>query len=111
VALYQQAADQSYAKAQYFMGVAYYYGQGVETDTKDPEDYVAAVQWYQLAGDQGYAAAQSTLGFCFQVGRGCNLSIEQAEKYFRLAAAQGDSYASAKLGSLQDFMVAKSSAT
>lgn len=101
---YQQAADQGYAKAQYYLGLAYYYGQGVVTDTDDPEDYTAAVKWYQLAADQGYAPAQSTLGFCCQVGRGCNLQIAEAEKYFRLAAAQGDEYASAKLGSLHNFL-------
>lgn len=104
VKYYQQAADQGYAKAQYYIGVAYYYGQGVETDTDDPEDFPAAVKWYQLAADQGYAAAQSTLGFCLQVGKGCNLDIAGAEKYFRLAAEQGDTYASAKLGTLKDFL-------
>jgi hypothetical protein len=106
VKLYQQAAEQGYAKAQYYMGVASYYGQGVETDTEDPEDYEAAVRWYQLSADQGYAAAQSNLGFCFQVGCGCNLSLVEAEKYYSLAAEEGDAYASAKLGSLKDFMPA-----
>jgi TPR repeat protein len=110
VKCYQAAADQGYAKAQYYMGVANYYGQGVETTTDIPEDFEAAVQWYQLSADQGYAPAQSNLGFCYQVGKGCSLQMEEAEKYFKLAAAQGDAYASAKLGSLQDFMVAAASA-
>ena len=52
---YQLAADQGHAAAQFFMGIAYEEGQGV--DESDEE----AVQWYQLAADQGHADAQSFL--------------------------------------------------
>lgn len=108
VKFYSEAAEQGYAKAQYYLGLASYYGQGVETDTDDKEDYEAAVRLYSLAADQGYAPAQSNLGFCYQIGKGCNINIEKAEKYFKLAADQGDSYASAKLSSLKDFIRASS---
>ena len=103
VKYYRQAADQGYPKACYYMGVANYYGQGIELEPGDTEDFEAAVKWYHQSADQGYAPSQSNLGYCYQVGKGCNLSVEEAEKYFNLAAEQGDVYASAKLNSLKEF--------
>ena len=45
------AAEQSFAPAQYNLGVMYDNGDGV------PQDEVEAMRWYRLAADQGFAAA------------------------------------------------------
>jgi TPR repeat protein len=43
------------AKAQFDLGVAYHFGQGV------PQDEVEAVKWYRKAAVQGYDKAQYNL--------------------------------------------------
>ena len=52
----QKAADQGDADAQFFLGVAYQDGEGVEQSDKE------AVRWYRQAADQGKADAHFCLG-------------------------------------------------
>ena len=55
---YTKAAEQGHAVAQYALGVAYYYGEGVLKDFKE------AVKWWTKAAEQGIAKAQLTLHPC-----------------------------------------------
>ena len=48
---WEPLAEQGNASAQYYLGVMYYYGQGV------PQDYKTAVKWYKPAAKQGNAFA------------------------------------------------------
>lgn len=62
----------AYAIAQYSLGVAYWFGAGVEQD-----DAAAAVR-YLLAAEQGNAAAQFMLGVAYGQGRGVTQNAAMA---------------------------------
>ncbi|MGA2170957.1 MAG: hypothetical protein ABSG62_22455, partial [Terracidiphilus sp.] len=55
-ACYRKAAEQGYADAQFNLGVAYAYGEGVR------QDYARAAVWLRKAAEQGHAEAQRSLG-------------------------------------------------
>ena len=55
VELYQKAADQGNAHAQYGLGNCYFEGEGV------PEDHKKAVEWFQKAADQEHEDAIKAL--------------------------------------------------
>jgi TPR repeat protein len=66
--LWEQAAAQGNAQAQYNLGLLYYNGQGV------PQDYTKAREWFEKAAAQGLAQAQQSL---------------KAREWYEQAAAQG----------------------
>jgi len=49
--LFQQAADQGHASAQYYLGMIYERGVGV------PRDLAAALNWYRQSATNGFAEA------------------------------------------------------
>ncbi len=70
------------AKAQYRLGVIYYYGQVV------PQDYAEALQWYRKAAEQGYATAQYYLGVTYHTGLDVPQDYVQAHMRYNLAASR-----------------------
>ena len=82
--MYQKAAEQGDASAQFNLGVMYYDGQGVK------QDYFKAVEWYQKAAEQGDASAQFNLGFMYDEGRGVKQDYSKAKEYFGLACDNKD---------------------
>lgn len=52
---YQKAAEKGYALAQFYLGLCYHNGEGVEKNLSE------AVKWYRKAADQGHAEAQNAL--------------------------------------------------
>ena len=64
IRLWQAAADQGDAKAQFNLGQMYANGQGVA------QDFKAALAWYCKAAEQGDAEAQYNLGIMYSDGRG-----------------------------------------
>ena len=111
---YKKAAEQLYDYALNNLGDCYYYGEGVE------QDYVQAAKWYKQAAErgneyapdnlelliqkldnaaaQGDAAAQCNLAKCYDGGWGVEQDDEEAEKWFYIAAKQGDAEAQYHLG-------------
>src|SRR5262249_21354830 len=85
--LYQKAADQGYASAQYNLGVVYKNGQGV------PKDLGRAAELYQKAADQGDASAQNNLGVLYENGQGVPKDLGRAAELYQKAADQGDASA------------------
>ena len=85
-------AKQGDAKAQFYLGVCYYNGEGVEKDLTE------AVKWYRKAAEQGLAEAQCNLGVCYDYGEGVEKDITEAVKWYRKAAEQGDARAQCNLG-------------
>jgi len=79
-----KAAEQSYAPAQYKVGIAYAYGEGIE---KDP--YEAAI-WYRKAAKQGYAIAQRNLGVMYMNGDGINQDKPLALAWYGILAENGN---------------------
>jgi uncharacterized protein len=76
-------AEQGNAVAQTFIGLMYYYGQGV------PQDYALAAAWYRNAAEQGNAIAQSNLGGLYYQGQGVPQDYALAVAWYRTAAKGG----------------------
>jgi uncharacterized protein len=83
-ALYQQAADTGYARAQHNLGFMYAEGRGV------PQDEFKAVDYYRAAMAQSYTPAITSLGIAYAEGRGVSREPHTAATLLRRAAAAGD---------------------
>jgi TPR repeat protein len=94
VRLYRLSAEQGDARAQIFLGLMYYKGQGV------PQDYKEAVKWFRLSAEQGEASAQYNLGQSYYQGKGVPQDYKEAVKWFRLLAEQGFAKAQPNLGGM-----------
>jgi hypothetical protein len=79
-----KAANQGYAPAQYYLGEAFEFGNGV------PRDDVKAAGWYRSAADQNDFLAQVALGMMYQEGRGVPQDYSEAAKWLRQAVGQVD---------------------
>ena len=55
IALIRRSAEQGYTEAQYNLGSAYYFGEGVL------QDYTQAVYWWRKAAEQGHRMAINSL--------------------------------------------------
>jgi TPR repeat protein len=86
---YRKAADQGNAHAQAQLGLMYANGTGV------PRDDTEAARWYRKTADQGNTNAQFTLGGMYESGTGVPRDLVEAYKWNALAAAGGESVASA----------------
>ena len=80
------------ADAQYTLGVAYNFGEGV------PQDHAEAVRWYRMAAEQGNSSAQNNLGTAYNRGEGVPQNYVEAVKWYRMAAEQGDAAGQVNLG-------------
>lgn len=78
--------------AQYYLGVMYENGQGVEQDIQK------ALDWYKKGASQGDSDCQYEVGRLFQYGIGVDQDYSEAAKYYTQAANKGDKYAQTALG-------------
>jgi TPR repeat protein len=85
--LFRLAAEQGYARAQYYTGRFLY-------DTSEE------ILWYRLAAAQGNAEAQYNLGKMFEDGRGVAQDLAEAIRWYRLAAEQEYYHAQERLRKL-----------
>ena len=81
--LYEMAARQGHAVAQYNLGQMYYLGQGFE------QSYEKAEEYYEAAARQGHADAQAKLGGLYANDEGVEQSDEKAREWWMKAAEQG----------------------
>lgn len=88
---FRQAAEQNHPRAQFWLGICHYYGQGV------PQDYAEAVRWFALAAQQELPPAQSMLGDCFYHGRGVAQDYREAFRWYCKAAVSGNNAESPKI--------------
>ena len=79
--LYQQAANQGYARAQNMLGLAYINGEGV------PRDASEAIRWWKKAAEQGYGEAMSHLGWQYKTGHGVPQDYVTAHMWYNLHSA------------------------
>ena len=91
LAEWHQAAEQGDAKAQYDLGVIYYYGKGIAQDS------FKAFEWFQKAAEQGLADAQYELGIMYYYGNGTAQDYRKALAWFQKAAEQGHAKAQSNL--------------
>lgn len=80
----KMSAEDGNPVSQFQLGLAYYYGEGVE------QDHNAAARWFAESAKQGYVHAKTALGVCFRRGEGVLPDYIEAVSLFRLAADQGD---------------------
>ena len=81
----QPFAEQGHAEAQYYLGLRYYYGRGVD------EDYNEAVKWFRKAAEQGHPKAQDYVDQMESIGKKApdfTLQTLTGER-FNLAEQQG----------------------
>lgn len=83
-------------KERYEIGMAYYYGDGVE------QDYEHAFSYFMIAGEvEQYPPALNMLGICYRDGKGAEQNIDEALACFQRAAELGSSDATKNLEDLQ----------
>ena len=87
-------AEQGNARAQFYMGFMYSYGQGVRGG------WTEAARWYHLAGEQGDTCARLQLGFAYEMSAGVRQDGSEAVRWYRLAAESGVADAQERLASL-----------
>jgi len=95
-ALFETAAGNGNANAQFCLGSMYDSGQGVT------RNYVEAIKWYRLAGAQGSVGAQNNLGEIYYYGKSGKVNYGEAAKWYRPAAEQGNMNAQFRLGYMYD---------
>src|SRR5689334_6842286 len=78
----QTAAASGDMLAQFSLGLAYEYGNGVERDISQ------AAEWYRRAADRGLPEAQNNYGRLLMMGLGVTENDAEAMKWFRRAAAE-----------------------
>ena len=88
----QKCANRGSLTAQNFLGYAYEYGVGVETND------VEAARWYRKAAKRGVADAQYKLARMYQTGSGVNEDPARAVVLLRKAAERGYILAQNRLG-------------
>jgi TPR repeat protein len=80
------------ATSQYFLGVCYRQGTGVQ------KDEIEALRWIRLAADQNHSEAQYYLGEYHEKGLGLQTSHAAAVSNYSAAAKQGHAQAQLRLG-------------
>lgn len=68
-------------------GTSDYY-KGV--DASRAEDYKTAAKYYSLAAKKGHSSAQYNLGLLYEEGKGIEKNMEEASKWYRRSAEQGN---------------------
>ena len=90
--LYQPAAAQGVAEAQYRVAVMHKFGWGAE------RDHAVAAKGFRAAAEQGHAEAQSELAIYYKDGRGVARDMQRAAEWFLKASEQGVGIAQLNLG-------------
>jgi len=80
LSVWQQAASQGDAKAQYYVGEIFEKGIGAKPD------YDSAVLWYNKAIKQGYRPAQMSMGRLYEIGLGVPKDLVKAMNLYRQAS-------------------------
>ncbi len=86
------AEQSNHELAEYYLGVMYANGQGVE------QDYKEAASWYRKSAEQGVAPAQYRLGELYLNGQGVPKDSEFAYAWLSTAADAGHKDATEALG-------------
>ena len=92
--LYSKAANMGDKDGQFYLGYAYYDGQGVS------QDFAKAVEWYRKAAAQGNSASMLCLGEMYRDGVGVKQDYAKAIEWFQKAIADDHDGACIALGIL-----------
>lgn len=94
--LLHKYAEQGDAEAQYRLGMAHGYGNGV------PKDYRKSAEWYQKSAEQGHLDAQEQLAEAYDFGRGVPRNYAEAAKWYLKVAEQGRSGVQCRIGTFYE---------
>ncbi|MFL6439455.1 MAG: tetratricopeptide repeat protein [Terriglobales bacterium] len=92
VARWKSEAERGDASAQFWLGVAYERGKGVE------QDFAQALRWSAESAKQGNADAQNMLGQMYEDAEGVSRDYIQAAKWCRAACENRPDYGGAGQG-------------
>ena len=92
LSVWQEAAEQGVAGAEFLVAFCHDCGVGVD------QDDASAVAWYHPAAEKGIAMAQNNLGWMCVQGRGVPRDYDEALRWFRKAAEQDNAFAACNLG-------------
>jgi TPR repeat protein len=90
VKFFRQAAERGDAGGNYNLGVAYELGHIPLENDADVNNLEVAIKLFHLAAEKGYVHAQIKLGEMSAYGVGMAVDLDEAVKWFRLAADKGD---------------------
>jgi len=94
---YEMSAMNNNPIAQYYMGVAYYFGDdGIE------KDFDKAFDWYKKSAMNGHKKAQYNLGLCYYKAIGTKKDDSMAFEWYKKSAEQGFALAQLNLGYFYD---------
>lgn len=88
------AAEKGNYKAQYQLGICYYYGRGIKSDKKQ------AVEWWHKSAEAGFSPAQYELGRSYYTGEGVKRNYDEAIKWLTKSANSGNANAQYLLGEI-----------
>ena len=74
---YMAATQHDDCESQYFLGVCYLFGKGVE------KNHSAAFEWFKKAADKNNVDALNALGYCYAKGIGTTVDYYKAADCFR----------------------------
>ena len=93
-ALGRKAAEQGNPDGEYFLGMAYSFGNGVELDFKK------ALLWYLKAAEQGDTRAMSSVAEAYGSGNGVERDVQEELRWLRNACSAGSRNACGLLESI-----------
>lgn len=91
---FSHAAEKGNHKAQYQLGICYYYGRGIKIDKK------RAVEWWHKSAEAGFSPAQYELGRSYYKGEGVKRNHDEAIKWLTKSADGGNANAQYLLGEI-----------
>ncbi|MGB3874841.1 MAG: caspase family protein [Shinella zoogloeoides] len=89
---YTSSAEHGYPRAQWRLGLMYYYGKNYYEFAVD-KDVSLALKWYWKAAESGYAPAMSSLARAYLDGTGVPKDIDRARRWYTQAIEAGDTRA------------------
>ena len=93
---YRKAAEQGNAVGQFWLG--FFYEHGASSIIQDGKE---AAIWLRKAADQGLTQAQYALAGLYEMGNGVSKDYDEALKWYRLAAVNGDNDSKKKILELE----------
>lgn len=95
---YRKAAGQGNAEGQFFLGVMYDSGYGIDEKEIGPQNQPEATSWFHKAAKGGSVAAQMKLAIMYAIGLGVEENVVESVKWYYKAAIQGNAVAKIAVG-------------
>ena len=94
----RKAAEQGNAEGQYFLGVMYDYGYGINEKEIGRRNPAEATNWFHKAAAGGSVNAQMKLAMLYAAGQGVKKDQAESVKWYYKAAMQGNAMAQISVG-------------